>query len=380
MVVNLARPMLEAWPDAFMDFAKQTGLSQEHLSGAELLMPDWMCSAVYRSLRKQNRVSVEAVSAQIAAMQSAGLRVTKQALRARLGSDSKAIRVLLPGRRRATWWELRAFARRMTSKRQRRRRRQTVALVRNQLHVILAVLSGQTLDAVASMSTRPIHASTALASRQGLPSACGCAVVRAERQPRASMASRSRDQSRAIGSIDDGCRVCARVRCTVIAGAAACTDVITRGGCTRRGDPARAQARRSRCERRVADLGGRRLCGMASRAAAMIRIDAWWLCTQLVQSIALSLASIARAVCARAWPIPVLGAATAHPACASPRLRACCIKKPSGLPIVRQQGEPHSRSGAFGHGLVSAMTVQIGGGVAWVGSVNLDAGLSQFGR
>lgn len=158
MVVNLARPMLEAWPDAFMDFAKQTGLSQEHLSGAELLMPDWMRSAVYRSLRKQNRVSVEAVSAQIAAMQSAGLRVTKQALRARLGSDSKAIRVLLPGRRRATWWELRAFARRMTSKRQRRRRRQTVALVRNQLHVILAVLSGQTLDAVASMSTRAIHA------------------------------------------------------------------------------------------------------------------------------------------------------------------------------------------------------------------------------
>ena len=96
------------------------------------------------------------------------------------------------------------------------------------------------------------------------------------------MASRSRGESRAIGSSDDGRRACAGVRCAVFAdaGAAACTGVITRGGCSRRDDPARAQARRSRRERRVANLGGHRLRSVASRAAAMIRIDALWLCTQ----------------------------------------------------------------------------------------------------
>ena len=158
MLVNLARPMLREWPDAFVDFARQTGLSQEHLSGTELMMPDWMRSAVYENLRKQNRVSVEAVSAEIVAMQTAGLQVTRQALRGRLGSDAKAIKVLLPSRLKANWLELRRFTRRLTSKRQRRRRRQTVALVRNQLLLILAVLSGQTLEAVASMTAREVHA------------------------------------------------------------------------------------------------------------------------------------------------------------------------------------------------------------------------------
>ncbi|MDM0065377.1 hypothetical protein [Variovorax sp. J31P207] len=158
MLVNLARPMLREWPDAFVDFARQTGLSQEHLSGTELMMPDWMRSAVYENLRKQNRLTVEAVTAEIVAMQTAGLQVTKQALRGRLGSDAKAIKLLLPSRLKANWLELRRFTRRLTSKRQWRRRRQTVALVRNQLHLILAVLSGQTLDAVASMTARDIHA------------------------------------------------------------------------------------------------------------------------------------------------------------------------------------------------------------------------------
>ena len=108
----------------------------------------------------------------------------------------------------------------------------------------------------------------------------GCTVVRSERQPRASMASRSWSESRAIGRIDDGCRRCAGVRCAVVAGATSFTGVITHGGRTRRDHPARAQARRSRRERGVAGLGSGRLRRAAARAAAMIRIDALWLCTQ----------------------------------------------------------------------------------------------------
>ncbi|MDM0075745.1 TniQ family protein [Variovorax sp. J2P1-59] len=156
-LIHLARPMLSNWPDAFVDFARQTGLSQEHFSGSEHLMPGWMRTAVYEKLRKQKRLSVQVVSAEIKAMRSAGLEVTKQALRERLGSDAKAIDVLLPCRLKANRWELARFARRTTSKRQRFRRRQTVALVRSRLHLVLAALSGKTLEAVASMTVREVQ-------------------------------------------------------------------------------------------------------------------------------------------------------------------------------------------------------------------------------
>lgn len=156
-LIELARPMLRNWPDAFVDFAQRTGLSQAHFSGSEHLMPSWMRTAVYDDLRKQKRASVQVVSAEIHAMQSAGLEVTRQALRERLGSNSKAIKVLLPCRLRANRWELARFARRTTSKRQRFRRRRTVALGRSRLHLIVAALSGKTLEAVASMTVQDVQ-------------------------------------------------------------------------------------------------------------------------------------------------------------------------------------------------------------------------------
>jgi hypothetical protein len=157
-LIHLARPMLSDWPDAFVDFARRTGLSQEHFSGSEHLMPEWMRKVVYQKLRKQKRASMPVVSAEIQAMQSAGLKVTQQALRERLGGDSKAIRVLLPCRPKANRWEYARFSRRTTSGHQRHRKRQTVALVRNRLHLILAALSGTTLEGVAAMTVREVQA------------------------------------------------------------------------------------------------------------------------------------------------------------------------------------------------------------------------------
>lgn len=156
-LIHLARPMLSNWPNAFVEFARQTGLSQEHFSGSEHLMPGWMRTAVYEKLRKQKRLSMQAVSEEIQAMRSAGQEVTKRALRERLGSDAKAIDVLLPCRLKADRWELARFARRTTSKRQRFRRRQTVALARSRLHLVLAALSGKTLETVASMTVREVQ-------------------------------------------------------------------------------------------------------------------------------------------------------------------------------------------------------------------------------
>jgi len=157
-LIDVARPLLRDWPQAFVEFARQTALSRVHFSGAERGMPDWMMSAIHQNLRKQIRVSVAAVSAEIEAMQSAGLKVTKQALRTRLRSDATAINVFFPCRVKALREEKARFARQLAGRRQRKRkRRQTLALVRNQLHVMLSVVAGKPLDAITLMTTRQIQ-------------------------------------------------------------------------------------------------------------------------------------------------------------------------------------------------------------------------------
>src|SRR5438874_209290 len=94
------------------------------------------------------------------------------------------------------------------------------------------------------------------------------------------MAPRPRLQDESSSGIRPCEQASTAIRCAVVAGADART--ISCGGCgrPRRVDSRAAQTWRSGRERHLADLGGRRLRWLAARTAAMIRIDALWLCTQ----------------------------------------------------------------------------------------------------
>ena len=100
------------------------------------------------------------------------------------------------------------------------------------------------------------------------------------------MALDPRGGSSAIGSIDGDCRVCAPVHRAVVAPAITAALSFGASGCFYlcccRGDSPGVQARRARRERDLAGLGRLRLRRVAARGAAMIRIDALWLCTKPV--------------------------------------------------------------------------------------------------
>lgn len=53
--------IIDGWPDSFVDFANETGISRAHFNGAECLQPPWMTEVVNSRLARQNRSVTNAV-------------------------------------------------------------------------------------------------------------------------------------------------------------------------------------------------------------------------------------------------------------------------------------------------------------------------------
>lgn len=101
-LIRALRPLLLDWPLRFTEFAVATGLTQEHFSGSESLMPVWMAKVVDGNLRRQRRgVDLARVEAEADVLRFEGRRVTKAALRARLG-NAGAINTMVVYRQAAT--------------------------------------------------------------------------------------------------------------------------------------------------------------------------------------------------------------------------------------------------------------------------------------
>lgn len=61
LLLDASIQMLVNWPDAFIDFAYQTGISKTHFDGAYGLHPEWMSEVIDSALVKQNRQVTPAV-------------------------------------------------------------------------------------------------------------------------------------------------------------------------------------------------------------------------------------------------------------------------------------------------------------------------------
>src|SRR5271156_5565223 len=63
----------------------------------------------------------------------------------------------------------------------------------------------------------------------------------------------------------------------------------------------------------------------------------------------------------------------------SPRLRTLGVKEAAGRSVAGQERQVNRRGCPFGDGLISAMAVEVGGGEAGIGRIDLDARVLQFG-
>ena len=107
LLVHATLGLLEDWPRAFLRFADDTGITQEHFSGASRLHPPWLESVIHEKLRRQNRgVSTDDVVRAIAALKAGSAAVTKASVQIALGSQASAIHQLLSRRDEATDHEL----------------------------------------------------------------------------------------------------------------------------------------------------------------------------------------------------------------------------------------------------------------------------------
>lgn len=87
LILAAAVEMLSDWPDAFVRFAKRTGISKAHFDGAYDLHPEWMSEIIDTTLAKQNRlVTAEVLEMQMRKLrQDLGRPPTKTELRRSLG-------------------------------------------------------------------------------------------------------------------------------------------------------------------------------------------------------------------------------------------------------------------------------------------------------
>ena len=107
LLVHATLGLLEDWPKAFLRFAEDTGITQEHFSGAGQHHPPWLESVIHENLRRQNRgVSNDDVVRTIAALRADSATVTKASVQIALGSQASAIHQLLSRREKATHHEL----------------------------------------------------------------------------------------------------------------------------------------------------------------------------------------------------------------------------------------------------------------------------------
>jgi hypothetical protein len=107
LLVHATLGLLEDWPKAFLRFAQDTGITQEHFSGAGQHHPPWLESVIHENLRRQNRgVSNDDVVRTIAALRADSATVTKASVQIALGSQASAIHQHLSRREKATHHEL----------------------------------------------------------------------------------------------------------------------------------------------------------------------------------------------------------------------------------------------------------------------------------
>lgn len=107
LLVHATLGLLAEWPKAFLRFAEDTGITQEHFSGAGRHHPPWLESVIHENLRRQNRgVSNDDVVRTIAALRADSATVTKASVQIALGSQASAIHQLLSRRDKATDCEL----------------------------------------------------------------------------------------------------------------------------------------------------------------------------------------------------------------------------------------------------------------------------------
>jgi len=60
-LVNAGLRIVDGWPDSFVQFANESGVSKTHFNGAECLQPPWMSDVINSRLAKQNRTVTDAV-------------------------------------------------------------------------------------------------------------------------------------------------------------------------------------------------------------------------------------------------------------------------------------------------------------------------------
>lgn len=60
-LVSAGLKVIRGWPDSFVDFADETGISRTHFNGAECLQPPWMTEVVNSRLARQNRSVTDVV-------------------------------------------------------------------------------------------------------------------------------------------------------------------------------------------------------------------------------------------------------------------------------------------------------------------------------
>jgi hypothetical protein len=84
-VISAAVRLLAGWPDSFVAFANECGVSRAHFCGARSLHPAWMEAVINNRIAKQNRWVTEAhVREMVQIMRCEACPITKAAIRKRL--------------------------------------------------------------------------------------------------------------------------------------------------------------------------------------------------------------------------------------------------------------------------------------------------------
>lgn len=150
-------PLLERWPNSFIEFAREAELTQKHFSGANHLHPAWMQDVVHTHLRKQNRGVTELeVAAAVKTLECAQGDVTKAAVRALLRSHSTLIDDLWTNRAQATEEELDIVIRWYESA-DKAKRSVRACRARDQVIFCIAVLGHLSMSEVSEFSTGQIE-------------------------------------------------------------------------------------------------------------------------------------------------------------------------------------------------------------------------------
>jgi len=161
-LVAAAYPVMLNWPEAFLNFAGETGISQEHFSGSRILHPLWMQTVIDERLRKQKRGFGEADVRRAVELLGAQGRPANQAnVRSVLGgSHATVINHMLGRRQIATRVEhghvLDALERAVRDS-QKLRKRSRMTIARDILIFLAAVHKGASIADACEHGGRAVH-------------------------------------------------------------------------------------------------------------------------------------------------------------------------------------------------------------------------------